>query len=236
MKLIDFVKLDTKSLISILGVKRMIIIGIILCALPIISDISEKIPFPLSLVIFGLILFTLCLLVNEGLFSIETKNHINEFYITQNIPRKTVVYGRYLSNLILTFIVTVASFIIEVAILLAMGTLSDIKMWITITAVLFIAIFLTSEIYSVISFPIYYAFGFSKGRYISSFFVTATFIAFTLIFISYTVKNPINFSTVTPETVLMIITSITLIALGVLVLLSYFSIHLSRIIYSKKEF
>jgi hypothetical protein len=237
MNLKNFIKLDIKSVSALISVKGLIISCVAFLIMPIFIEFQTKFPFPFSIIIFTVELFTVCGVVIESPFGIEMKNNINQFYITQNIPRKTVVYGRYLSTLFVNFIITLAVFIIQVIVLIAFGRISDTKIEIIAAAILFITIFLCAELFAVLSNPIYFALGILKGRYINSAILMIIFLVPVLIYFLSGVqesKNP--FQDFPPETILMTFVYAGLIALGALVLLTFLSVYLSVKFYAKREF
>jgi hypothetical protein len=168
MKLTNFVRLEIKAIVGDLGLKRVIGVVTAWCMVWLIIEYigalifiaTNRAPMPMMPAIS--VVFTIILVAFP--FFPETRNDINAFYVTQNIPRKTVVSGTYLYTLFANILYTAVVFIIESAVSLAVGNLSDIK-----TRLIFIGImFIMMELGVAVNYPIYFRRGYSNGIFIAT--------------------------------------------------------------------
>jgi hypothetical protein len=220
MKITDFVQLDLKTIKPYFGVKhRLFFIGFIF-AVAFILEFVVKIHIPfLAFMFFGMIMF----LLGSFPFALETKNNTNEFYITQNIPRKTVVNGRFLYGFFVSLLCVAISAVIDISVLIISGHSGEIKYELLIAA----AILVILQILNAFRFPFFFKFGYAKGSNIAS----IVFMVIGLsVFLPIALNNYNNFAM--PN----IGIGTVLIAIAVTLILSVVAMKLSVKFYRTREF
>jgi hypothetical protein len=158
-------------------------------------------------------------------FLLEMRNELNTFYVTQNIPRETVVKGRYLYALLLNFSTVITACVIDISVLIALRNFSGIISELINGA----AILLIMQIYISISYPIYFKKGYTKGNSLASVIPLLT-IAVPFLFIGLLSMNGII--TLAPEFRI----SDVMILLGTTLMCTSISTKLSTKFYKKREF
>jgi hypothetical protein len=158
-------------------------------------------------------------------FLLEMRNELNTFYVTQNIPRETVVKGRYLYALVLNFSTVITACVIDILVLIAQKNFSGILSELTNGA----AILLIMQIYISISYPIYFKKGYTKGNSLAS-VIPLLIIAGPCLFIGFLSVNGI----ITLADVFRI--GDVMILLGTTLMCTSISIKLSTKFYNKREF
>jgi hypothetical protein len=222
MKITDFVRLDFKSVRPYFGIRLPIFIITLTIILALFFEALAKIHIPFfSLLILGIMMLTSGALP----FSIEQRNNINTFYITQNIPRDTVVTGRFLFGVLVTLIFITVGVLIDILTLIITGNFGGIIAELT-AAVIF---FLSVMIYNAFSFPIYFKLGFVKGTVLAAFIpmIVIMAVAFIIVFLfpnGFDMPTNINF-----VAIVFVLTIIALIS-------TYISILLSKKFYKNREF
>jgi hypothetical protein len=222
MKITDFVRLDLKAVRPYFGIRLPVFLITLTVVIVISFEVVAKIHIPfLSLLIFGMMMLTSGSLP----FSIEQKNDINTFYITQNVPRDTVVTGRFLFGALVDLVfVSVAAFIDIIALILT-GNFTGIVQEIIAATIVFLGVL----IYNAFSFPLYFKLGFTKGVVLAAFvpMLVILVVAFVVLF-----AFPNGFDM--PKSVNTV--AIMLVLAVIAVIATYFSILLSKKFYRKREF
>jgi hypothetical protein len=164
MKLNDFVKLDFKCLMPAYGVIKMLTAAVVLTVFVVFMEyvFTVNIDAPLPMMTIGLI-GILGIMLSFFPFTIEMKNDISVFAIIQNVPRKTIVNGRYFYGFIINLSLACYALIIQIPVLIIDGSFSDIKTRVIFTAVMFLFI----QLYDTISYPIFFKLGYAKGQLIA---------------------------------------------------------------------
>jgi ABC-type transport system involved in multi-copper enzyme maturation permease subunit len=106
----------------------------------------------------------LTLMVASFPFALEEKNDINTLYVTQKIPRKTVVYGRFIYGILISLIFVVFSIVIDVAVMFVIGNTTGIVSEFFIAAVVFIGL----QLFNAFRFPFFFKYGYAKGNVVAS--------------------------------------------------------------------
>jgi hypothetical protein len=166
----------------------------------------------------------LLLMLGSLPFTNEERNDINSFYITQNISRDTVVKGRFLFNITISFLVVVFGVILDILVLIIAGKFTEIATVFIIALLLYLG----NMIYNAFALPVFFKLGFLKGRILAMFtpIILMCICAFGIIIVlpDFTMPKNINFG--------LIIIEVAAVA----VIATYFSILLSMKFYSKREF
>jgi hypothetical protein len=220
MKLTNFLRLDLKTINPYFGViHRLYFIGFVF-AVAFVLEFFVKIHIPfLSFMFFGMIMF----LIGSFPFALETKNDTNTFYITQKIPRKTVVYGRFLYGFFVSFLCVAISAIIDISVLVISGYTGEIKSELLVAAVALVIL----QILNAFRFPFFFKFGYAKGSVVASIVFMAIGIVVILPVAIYNYNN-FTMPNLGVGTVLVIL-GITIIAVAV-------SMNLSVKFYKTREF
>jgi hypothetical protein len=222
MKLSDFVRLDLKTISPYFGKKKTIVYLIVACIIIFFLEftLNTHIPF-FTLSLFGMAM----VMVDIFPFLLEERNELNTFYVTQNIPRETVVNGRYLYALTLNSISVAAACVIDIVVLIARGNFSEILSELTNSA----AILLLMQIYISFCYPLNFKLGYAKSKAFTS-IVPLIMLGAPLLFIAFlsingliTFTNGIRFGTV-------------LILIGTTLMITSISIEISKKFYAKREF
>jgi hypothetical protein len=224
MKITDFVRLDIMSINPYLGVKKRIFFVVLAFALSFIVEFVAKTHIPFLAYMFFIMAM---LMMGSFPFALEVKNNTNAFYITQNIPRKTVVYGRYLYGFFVSLFCVGISAAIDISVLALTGYTDGIKSEIFVAAVVLCCL----EILNAYNFPFFFKFGYLKGGNFAAFAGIVPIIIIVGGGILIAVKNPDLFTKLPDMRIgtLLIILSITIIAVAV-------SVKLSIKLYQKREF
>jgi hypothetical protein len=221
MKLTNFVKLDILSLKEFFGIRTGVFLLITVLVFTFIGVfLKAHIPH-LYLMLVGCVLF----MAGAMPFTNEEKNDINTFYITQNVARDTVVKGRFLFSISISFFAALGGTIFDIINLVITGYFAEIKSVFVPAVLLFLGIL----IYNAITFPIYFKVGFLKGRFLAVFvpmimimIVISSFIILSL----FQDAMPVNINNI----------ALIFIVAAAAVITTYFSILLSMKFYSKREF
>lgn len=116
-----------------------------------------------SALLLGFTAMWLVLIINMNLFALEEKYHLERLYSMLAVSRKQLILGRYLSttlNFVVGFIFIFATTIIFSVIN------KQIIIWQDILVGFFISFF-GFAIVSAVQLPIYFGFGYNRGRFLS---------------------------------------------------------------------
>jgi hypothetical protein len=224
MKLTKFVRLDMKTINPYFNIKQAVFSYVMLLLFSFFIEFIVKthIPF-LSFLVFGMV----TLMVGSFPFALEEKNDTNTFYITEQITRKTVVYGRFLYGLFISLVCVISSAVIDICVLFVSGKTDGILLEIIVAA----AVFLVLQIFNAFRFPFFFKLGYAKGSVVASIVPMAIIMvgALLIAFIKPDITAIPKFST---ETILIVIAAaITLTVVSIVI-----SMGLSVKFYQKREF
>jgi hypothetical protein len=229
MKLTNFVRLDIKSIVPTFGIKATIITIALFSAFLMFMDyvMAVKLDAPLPIVasgMTGMIVMT----VTMAPFMLEIKNEINQFFITQNVTRESIVNGRYLFAVLMSLTGAVYSFLISGIILIIDGNYAGFK----IAAIMSGMQFLVVLLYAAMSYPLYFKYGYAKSNLVATMvpllFIVSLGIGVAIKFL----QQEIDLELLLSKKGLWII---ALIFVLVTVVLTYLSILLSRRFFAKRD-
>jgi hypothetical protein len=221
MKLTNFLRLDLKTINPYFGIKQALHLSVFTLILSICFEFILKIHIPfLTFLIFGMVTLMMC----SFPFALEEKNDINTFYVTQNIPRKTVVYGRFLFGLFVSFVSVIVGMCIDISVLIATGNIGEIKSEIIVGTVILLGL----QVLNALRYPFFFKFGYAKGSIAASILPIAIIIAGVLL---AAFANPNGFTLPTSVNVLP-----SVIALVPVIIMTYISAMLSEKFYQTREF
>jgi hypothetical protein len=224
MKLTNFLRLDIKTINPYFSlIHRLYFIGFVF-VVAFVLEFFVKIHIPfLTFMFFGMIMF----LIGSFPFALETKNDTNTFYITQKIPRKTVVYGRFLYGFFVSFLCVAISAIIDISVLVVSGYSGEIKNELLVAAAVLVAL----QILNAFRFPFFFKFGYAKGSVAASivFMVIGIVVILPIAVYNYNNFTMPNLDVGTVLVILGITIIITVIAVAV-------SMKLSVKFYKSREF
>jgi hypothetical protein len=189
------------------------------------SIFKATLKFQIPMIPAMTVVFTIILIAFP--FFSETKNDINAFFVTQNIPRKTIVSGTYLYALLSNLLYTAVVFIIEIAVALT-ADLSSLKIRLIVAGVMF----LMMELGVAVNYPIYFKRGIANG------IVTATLVSFIIpcvlgiILGVLSLYRIIDFSKIQDTRSILILFGAALFITGIL---NFLSISLSKKNYAGRD-
>jgi hypothetical protein len=222
MSTTNFAKLDFKTIAPYFGKIKTICYIAAICVFVFLIEITFKTHIPFfTLSLFGVVI----IMVDIFPFLLEMKNELNAFYVTQNIPRETVVKGRYLYALTLNIITVDIACAIDIAVLIAQGNFPGIISELTNGA----AVLLIMQLYISISYPLYFKMGYAKGSSFAS-ILPLIIIGVPFLFIGLLSMNGL----ITLADKVSIGTD--MILLGTTIICTSISMKLSTKFYKKREF
>jgi hypothetical protein len=221
MKLTNFLRLDLKTIKPYFGIKQALHLSIFTLILSFVLEFILEIHIPfLAFLVFAMVTLMIC----SFPFALEEKNDINTFYVTQNIPRKTVVYGRFLYGFFVSLICVIVGMFIDISVMIAAGNSVGIKSEIFVGA----AILLGLLMFNALRYPFFFKFGYAKGSVMASIIPMAIIIAVVL---SVAFANPNGFTLPTS-----ISAASAVIAIVPVIIITCISAMLSVKFYQSREF
>jgi hypothetical protein len=221
MKLTNFLRLDLKTIKPYFGIKQALHLSVFTLILSFVLEFVLKIHIPfLAFLIFAMVTLMMC----SFPFALEEKNDINTFYVTQNIPRKTVVFGRFLFGFFVSFVSVIIGMIIDISVLIGTGNVAGIKYEIIVGIVILLGL----QVLNALRYPFFFKFGYAKGSIAASILPMAIIIA---VVFSVAFANPNGFTLPSSVSALPVV-----IAFVPVIIMTYISAVLSEKFYQTREF
>jgi hypothetical protein len=232
MKLTTFVRLELKSMSVFMG-KKTFIWGAVAVILMFLMEFTLKMPIPIYSMMFFV---SFAYFVNSLPFMLEIKNDMYTFFITQNIPRDTVVYGRYLYALLTNAISMGAAFLFQVIVIIASDEPAFYVVKILISLILCISFFVMLCMSVAVNFPLNFKFGYARSQGISSLIpLVFVFIPMLTLVVLFLQKKIVISQDIDIGIVLIALAVSALLSIVVPPLLAYISIRLSRRFFFKRD-